>query len=166
MKATLSLLCLVAFLFSCKKDDDEQAPQQDRILNGVNVNVATSTFNSFRTQGIQGHPAVQAVTWNDTLSHAAYNYAKAKTEDSIATSSIYYLSNGQFILDFPGLLNYSRLASFALYYGFPANTNVSIVINAGFASTDQATLSGLMDSTFRQFGMGQYGDKWFVMLSE
>lgn len=117
------------------------------------------------TQGITGHPAVAAVSWNDTLSNAAYNFAKAKAEDSNTPPNSYYLSNGQSIFDFPANLHYSRPANFALYYGFPADTDVKTVINAGFASTDQNILNGLMNPAARQFGKGQFGGSWFVIMS-
>src|SRR5690606_20022943 len=97
MKLRITILFISILLFSCSKDNDET----DRIVNNVNVNTATSSFNSFRIQGISGYPSVEPVTWNDTLSKAAYDYAKAKTEDINIPGSIYYLSNGQFILDFP-----------------------------------------------------------------
>jgi len=134
-------------------------------MNGVNVNMAISTFNSFRSQGIVGFPSVAGVTWNDTLSNAAYNFAKAKTDDINTPANIYVLSSGQFILDFPNLLKYSRNSNFALYYGFPANADVITVINSGFSTNDQTILSGLMSSNAKQFGMGQFGDKWFIILS-
>ena len=162
MKLSILILLLACSLTSCKKDSKEQ----DRIVNGVNVNIAVSSFNSFRTQGISGYPGVPAGSWNDTLSLAAYNFAKAKTEDINTPTNIYYLSNGQFILDFPVILNFSGSANFALYYGFPANADVNTVINAGFASNDQNILAGLMNSTAKQFGMGHYSDKWFVIMSQ
>ena len=161
-KTSLLVLLLTTILFSCKKSDNEQ----DRIINGVNVNIATSTFNSFRAKGITGYPGVNAVTWNDTLSLAAYNFAKAKTEDANTPSNIYFLSNGKIILDFPSILNYSGIANFALYYGFPADAHVTTVINAGFAETDPTILAGLMSSTAKKFGMGQFGGKWFVIMSD
>jgi hypothetical protein len=161
MNKSLVMLFFSYMLISCSKDIYEP----DRIVNGVNVNVAVSTFNSYRTQGIPEYPSVGAVIWNDTLSMAAYNYAKAKTEDTNTPSNIYFLSNGQWILDFPANLNYSRNANFALYYGFPTDADVTTVINAGFASNNQMILAGLMSSTAKQFGMGQFGGKWFVIMS-
>ena len=161
MKISILILTLASLFASCKKDSKEQ----DRIINGVNVNIAVSTFNSFRANGVTSHPSVAAVNWNDTLSLAAYNFAKAKTEDINTPSNVYMLSNGQFILDFPNTLNYSRVANFALYYGYPADADVSTVISAGFASNDQTILDGLMSSTAKQFGMGEFGGKWFVIMS-
>jgi len=157
-----SLMLFVAFaLTSCKKDN----PGQEKVVNGINVSIAVSTFNSFRTQGLSGHPGVAAVTWNDTLSNAAYNFAKAKAEDSGISSNNYFLSNGESILNFPAKLNYSRPANFALYYGFPADTDVKTVITAGFASNDQLILNGLMNPAAKQFGMGRFGGTWFVIMS-
>jgi hypothetical protein len=161
MKNLLVILFLTSLLFSCKKEE----VVQDKLMNGVNVNIAISTFNSFRTQGISGFPSVAAITWNDTLSNAAYNFAKAKTDDINTPANIYILSSGQFILDFPNFLNYSRNSNFALHYGFPANSDVISVINSGFAINDQTVLTGLMSSNAKQFGMGQYGDKWFIIMS-
>jgi hypothetical protein len=161
MKTSFLIVILATLFFSCKKDDKNS----DRIVNGVNVNVATSSFNTYRTQGLTGHPSVNAVTWNDTLSLAAYNFAKAKTEDTNTPSNIYFLSTGQMILDFPDLLNYSKNANFALYYGYPAETDVTTVINAGFAATDETILNGLMNPNAKQFGLGQFGGKWFLIMS-
>lgn len=161
MRVSLLMLFLVFVLASCKKDN----PGQDKVVNGVNVNIAVSTFNSFRTQGLPGHPGVAEVAWNDTLSNAAYNFAKAKAEDSGPSSSNYFLSDGESILNFPAKLNYSRSATFALYYGYPADTDVKTVINAGFASSDQDILNGLMSPAAKQFGMGQFGGTWFVIMS-
>ena len=112
MKASLIILSLAFFLASCKKNSDDQ----DRVVNGVNVNSAVSTFNSFRTKGLSGYPSVAEVKWNDTLSNAAYNYAKAKAIDVNTPSSAYFLANGQMILNFPASLKYSRFANYALYY--------------------------------------------------
>lgn len=161
MKNSLVILFLLCILFSCTKDDAEK----DRILNGVNVNVAVSTLNSFRTQGITDYPSVSAVRWNDTLSQAAYNFAKAKTEDVNTPSSAYDLSNGQMILNFPNMLNYSGRANFALFFGYPADADVINVINAGFATNNPFVLAQLMNPNAKRFGMGQYGGKWYLILS-
>ena len=162
MKISLFFLSLVCFLASCKKDSVDE----DKFLNGINVNSAVSTFNSFRTQGISGFPGVAAVKWNDTLSNAAYNFAKAKGEDANTPSNVYFLENGQTILDFPAILNYSKFTNFALYYAFAADADVKAVITAGFAtSNDQAILSGLMSPTAKQFGMGQFRGRWFLIMS-
>jgi len=163
IKKLFFLIFFTCILVSCKKNP--ATTPQDKTMNGVNVTIAVSTFNSYRTQGISGHPAVAAVVWNDTLSQAAYNYAKAKTEDVNTPSNIYFLSNGQFILDFPPMLNYSRSANFALYYAYPENADTKEVVDAGFASTDQTILNGLMNSDAKQFGMAQYGGKWFLIMS-
>lgn len=162
------MLLFVNLLFSCKKSDSQtKSPDTpDKVMNGINVNIATSAFNAYRTQGIPGYPGVAAITWNDTLSNAAYNFAKAKTEDGNASSSTYSLSNGQFILDFPGILHYSGTANFALFYGYPANTDVKTVVNSGFTSNDQTVLNGLMSSTTKQFGMAQFGEKWYVIMAD
>ncbi len=162
MKASLLVIFLATLLLSCDKTEDEP----DRIINGINVNIATSSFNSFRIQGMSGYPSVNEVTWNDTLSLAAYNYAKAKTVDTNTPSNVYFLSNGQMILDFPRIHNFSGNANFALYYGYPADSDVTTVINAGFASTNHTILSELMSPTAKQFGMGQFGGKWFVIMSK
>lgn len=135
-------------------------------MNGVKVDDATTAFNSYRTEGIDGYAAVNALRWNDTLSLAAYNYAKAKSEDANTPSSIYYLSNGQMILDFPPKLGYKSNANFALYYAYPADADVKDVISGGFALSQQNILNGLMSASARQFGMGQHGEKWFLIMSE
>ena len=161
MKISILILTLAILLVSCKKDTKEQ----DRTINGVNVNIAVSTFNSFRTKGISNYPSVAAVSWNDTLSLAAYNFAKAKAEDIGTSSNVYSLSNGQFILDFPRALNYSRLANFALHYSYAEGTDLSTVIGVGFASDDQTILDGLMSSKFKQFGMGDFEGELFLIMS-
>lgn len=163
MKTSLLVLFLVSLLFSCKKEINNQV--EDRIMNGVDVNLATTTLNSFRTKGITGYPPVGKVAWNDTLSNAAYNFAKAKAEDINTPSNYYLLSNGESILIFPDLLNYSRGANFALYYGFPADAEVKTVLSAGFESTDQTILFGLMLSFAKEFGMGQFGGKWYLIIA-
>ena len=162
LKLPLLLLLLSVLLFSCSKDK----AGEDKTVNGIKVNTAVSNFNSFRTQGIPGYPAVAAVKWNDTLSLAAYNFAKAKTEDTNTPDNSYVLSNGQLILDFPDLLNFSGNANFALYYGFPADAEISTVIRAGFESDESTIVAGLMSASAKQFGMGQYGGKWYVIMSE
>lgn len=161
MKHLLFLLTLALFITSCAKDDDA-----DVIINGVNVNTAVSTFNSFRTQGISGFPAVDKLIWNDILSQAAYDYAVAKTEDINTPSNIYFLSNGQTILDFPPMLQFQGVANFALYYAYPENADVNEVINAGFTFGDQQVLGGLMSPTATHFGMGQFGGQWFLIMAE
>lgn len=161
MKPLLALLLLPFLMISCKKDD---APQ-DRVINGVNVTVATASFNEFRTQGITGYPAVAAVTWNDTLSTAAYNFAKQKSEDINTPSNVYFLSNGQTIFNFPPALNYSRTANFALHYGYPADADVKTIIAAGFSSTDAMIKNGLMNGSAKEFGIGQFGGKWYLIMS-
>lgn len=162
MKVSLFILCLACSLVSCTKDNAEQ----DKVVNGVNVNIAVSTVNSFRTKGISGYPSVAAIKWNDILSNAAYNFAKAKAEDNNTPSNVYFLANGQTILDFPAMLNYSGTANYALHYGFPADADVKTVINAGFASTnDAAILSGLMSASAKEFGMGQFGGRWFLIMA-
>lgn len=165
MKTSLLALFVVSLLFSCKKETNTQ--DEDRIVNGVKVNLATTTLNSFRTQGISGHPPVGKLVWNDTLSNAAYNFAKAKAEDINTPSNIYLLSNGLSVFDFPVILNYSSgQANFSLCYRYPAEADVKNIINAGFESTDQTILSGLMSPAAKQFGMGQYDDKWYLIMSE
>ena len=106
------------------------------------------------------------MTWNDILSQAAYDYAVAKTEDINTPANIYFLSNGQSILDFPPMLQFSGVANYALYYAFPETADVNEVINAGFASGDQLVLAGLMSANATQFGMGQYGGHWFLIMAE
>ena len=161
MKQLFVILVFASLLTACANDDNE-----DIIVNGVNVNTDVSTFNSFRTQGISGFPGVEDVTWNDILSQAAYDYAVAKTEDINTPANIYFLSNGQSILDFPPMLQFSGVANYALYYAFPETADVNEVINAGFASGDQLVLEGLMSANATQFGMGQYGGHWFLIMAE
>lgn len=160
MTRLIALFVLVTLLISCKKDKDDNV-----VVNGVEVNRAVSEMNTFRTQGIAGYPAVAALSWNDTLSNAAFNFAKAKAEDVNTPASAYTLSNGQFILNFPQLLNYSRSANFALFYGYPADAGVATVIAAGFASNDPMILGGLMNASARQMGMAQYQGRWYLILS-
>lgn len=167
MRASIFVLFLACLLASCKKEsskvDNGSVPAN--IVNGINVSTAIHALNEYRTNGIQGYPSVPAVAWNDTLSDAAYNFANAKIEDSIPSSSNYTLSDGQFILDFPAMLNYSGTANFALYYGFPSDADVTTVIDAGFATTDPSILNGLMSQNAARFGMGQSGGNWYLIMS-
>lgn len=162
MKQLLSIIAFLAVLSSCKKSSNDAQP--DKVMNGVNVTVAVSSFNSFRTQGITGYPATTSVTWNDTLSNAAYNFAVAKSQDASSTNS-YQLSNGQMIFSFPAALQYSRNTFYALHYAYPSTTDVKTVITAGFTSTDPTIKAGLMSASAKQFGMAQYANHWYLLMS-
>ena len=159
MKRMIALFCLSLLFWNCSKDEDNSDT-----LNGINVTKALAEVNQFRTNGVAPYPPAPALTWNDTLSHAAYNFAIAKAQDGQGTN-VYVLSNGQMILDFPSLLGFSRNAIYALYYGYPSGTDLASVIASGFQSVDPMIVSGLMNPSARQMGMAQSGGAWYLILS-
>jgi hypothetical protein len=102
------------------------------------------------------------------LSTAAFNFAKARTEDAGNSPNSYTLSNGAFILDYPGNIGFHGQAYFAFYYGYPSNSSVKTLIDAGFTqyANDNTVMSGFMSASGKQFGMGQFGDSWYMIIAQ
>ena len=134
------------------------------LVNGVNDEQATQALNIKRLSGYGSYPAVAAVKWNDTLSKAAYNFAK-----DIATqgdgANLYTTSTGGFILNYPGQIGYSRSVYFALVFSYPSNADVTTMINAAFAQNDNIINGGFMDSGAKEFGMGYYNNRWYLIMA-
>lgn len=158
MKTFVVLICLaIPFLSSCSKDDDNE------VVNGVNVDLAVNSFNTYRTQGHMGYPAVSAANWSPQLSTAAYNFAKAKAEDPNPIADNYELSSGARIFNYPAMAGFSGSVTMALYMAFPSTTSVSEVLHASFS--DPAVVAALMSPSETRFGIGQYGDRWYLMMA-
>lgn len=155
------ILMLTILHVSCKKSVEKT----DSVVNGINVNKASSSLNSFRVNGVPGYRGVAPVYWNDTLAQAAYNFAKAKAEDAMPNSRFYELSNGMTIFDFPPTLHYSRLADFALYREDPSDADVSTVISSVFTKSRESDLKELMNPNALEFGIEQFGGKWYLYMA-
>src|ERR1700733_13647704 len=93
---------------SCKKNSNPfpGGGNTDSTRNGINFRIATKTINSYRDSGYQSFPPVNDLTWNDTLSDAAYHFAHDKAADTGNSGSVYSLSTGQFLADYPALLGF------------------------------------------------------------
>jgi len=165
---TSIFLIFLAAVTGCSKSKTKSDDNSTRVFNGVNINEATTAINGYRTQGSGAYPAVAALTWNDTLSTAAFNFAKARAQDAGTSPNSYTLSNGDFILDYPGKIGFHGQANFAFYYGYPSNSSVKTLIDAGFTqyANDNTVMSGFMSASGKQFGMGQFGDSWYIIIAQ
>jgi hypothetical protein len=155
-------ISLLPLLFiSCTKNPS------NIIKNGVNLSIARSELNTYRTAGFQTFPAVAALALNDTLCNAAYNFAVDKANDPGVGSDEYTLSNSHFILNYPGNIGFHETAIFALFYGYPVYADTKAVVDAGFIqnTSNNTVLGGLMNSNAKRFGMAQFGGRWYLIIS-
>ena len=152
------LFTVVIALCSCSKE------KNDTVMNGVNVDVAVSTMNAHRAQGYPGNPPAGALVWDEKLSLAAYNFARAKLEDPSPIADNYSLSTGQSIFTFPAAAGYVGTVTMSLYAAFPSTADVKTVIDAAFVGA--FTIDLLMDPTVQEFGMGRYENKWYLIMGK
>jgi len=138
-----------------------------QLANGVNPDQAAEAFNAKRLAGFGGFPPVNALKWNDTLSNAAFAFAK-----DIATlgdgANAYNTSGGGFIFDYTAQLQYTGIIFFSLVYFYPANASVTTLINDGFNyyADDNLVIGSMMDADAKEFGMGYYNNRWYLIMAK
>lgn len=158
---SLLMISIVVFLFACSKGNQNN---RETTRNGVNISIASAVFNSYRTTGFQTLPVVPALAWNDTLSDAAFQFAK-----DIATQgdgfSIYMTGRGGFILDYPTNLGYQENATLAFCYLYPASANLKNMIDLVFNQYPNYSsfTNGIMDVGIKQFGMAFFNNRWYLI---
>jgi len=145
-------------------------PPAVTIRNGVNVSAASDAFNAYRTKGFVTYPAAPALVWNDTLSDAAFKFAKdIAAQGDGPGGSIYTTAQGVFLLDYPKLLGYDPGGTLiGECFQYPATSDVKTMIDQVFSeyTTFPTFIGGIMDPTIRKFGMGEFNNRWYLIASK
>jgi uncharacterized protein YkwD len=136
-------------------------------VNGVNADKATAALNAHRTAGFNSYPAVPAVKWNDTLSKAAFNFAKDVAIPGNEVNT-YTTVSGGIIFNYATAVQYNKSAYFAFCYFFPAGSDEKTMIDQGFTqyANDATIIGGLMNSGAKEMGMGYYNNRYYLLMGK
>jgi uncharacterized protein YkwD len=166
----LGFVSLAALSPGCSKSgkDANGNPVQppDRVKNGVKVSEATSALNAYRTNGFSTYPATTSLTWNDTLSDAAFKFAQDIASQGDGTGgTVYQTATGGDILQYPALVGYVGSATLAQCFVYPDTADVKSMIDDAFkdANNSQIFFPAIMDPKTKKFGMGEFNNRWYLI---
>jgi hypothetical protein len=157
------LFLVIVSAYGCNKGSQAKS---ETTRNGVNISLATATFNSYRTKGFQNLPATTAIVWNDTLSDAAFKFAHdIATQGDGPGGNVYITGQGEVILNYPGNLGYSGNVAVAFCYLFSDTANIKNMIDQGFSAYPNFSTftDEIMNSMVTKFGMGEYNNRWYLI---
>jgi len=144
----------------------------DIVYNNIDVTKSEIIINAYRTKQFKSYPAVAAISWNNSLSNAALQFAKdiAQEGDGGDGTSPYITKSGKSILYYPAQMGFNGgSVFFAVAIPYPDTSDEKTIIDAAFLNNNSSNkdliLSNLMSSQAKKFGIGKYNNRWYIIYS-
>lgn len=149
-----------------------ESTNADIFYNNIDVTKSEIIINAYRTKQFKSYPAVAAISWNNSLSNAALQFAKDISREGGAQdgTSLYVTKSGKSILDYPTQMGFTGgSVFFALAIPYPDTSGEKTIIDAAFLSNNVSNKdlieSNLMSSQAKKFGIGKYNNRWYIIYS-
>lgn len=137
----------------------------DVVYNNIDVTKSEMIINSYRAKQFKTYPPVAAISWNNSLSNVALQFAKDIAREGDG-SNIYTTKSGKSILNYPVLMGFTGgSVFFAVAVLYPDKTGEKTIIDAAFSDNNNLVVSNLMSSQAKKFGIGKYNNRWYIIYS-